>query len=129
MYDVTTYGDTNATGIAALGTGYIIFCIALIIGIVAMWKIFTKAGKPGWASIVPFYNLYVQFEIAEMNGWMFLLLLVPIANIIVTIVMYVKLAKAFGKSDAFAVGLIFLTFIFELILAFGSSKYVGTKNN
>ena len=129
MYDVTTYGDTNATGIAALGTGYIIFCIALIIGIVAMWKIFKKAGKPGWASIIPFYNLYVQFEIAEMNGWMFLLLLVPIANIIVTIVMYVKLAKAFGKSDAFAVGLIFLTFIFELILAFGSSKYVGTKNN
>ena len=83
MYNV---GNTNTTGLSALGTGYIIFCIALIIlDIVAMWKIFTKASKPGWASIIPFYNLYVQFEIAGMKGWMFLLLLVPIANIIIII--------------------------------------------
>lgn len=129
MYDVnsySTYGST--TGLAAIGTTYMVMMLAIIVvAIVANWKIFTKAGKPGWAAIVPFYNLYVQFQIAGMNGWMFLLLLVPIVNIVVAIMLYVNLAKAFGKSTGFAVGLIFLNFIFMLILAFGSAEYVGNQ--
>ncbi len=129
MYDVnsySTYGST--TGLAAIGTTYMVMMLAIVVvAVVANWKIFTKAGKPGWAAIVPFYNLYVQFQIAGMNGWMFLLLLVPIVNIVVAIMLYVNLAKAFGKSGGFAVGLIFLNFIFMLILAFGSAEYVGNQ--
>ena len=76
--------------------------------IVAMWKIFQKAGKPGWAAIVPFYNSYVMYEITWGSGWRFLMLLIPFYNIILAIQTQVKLARAFGKSGGFAVGLIFL---------------------
>ena len=93
--------------------------------IVAMWRIFQKAGKPGWASIVPFYNQYVLFEITWGNGWRFLMLLIPFYNIVLGIQTQVKLAKAFGKSGGFAVGLIFLTYVFYPILAFDGSVYQG----
>ncbi|MBQ3662598.1 MAG: hypothetical protein II914_00545 [Clostridia bacterium] len=98
---------------------------ASILGIIAMWKIFTKAGEPGWAAIIPFYNVYTLFKITWGNGWKFLLLLIPIANIVIMIITEVKLAKAFGKSNGFAVGLVLLSTIFMLILAFGSSEYKG----
>ena len=100
------------------------FAVA-IIGIVAMWKIFEKAGEPGWASIIPFYNIYVLFKITWGNGWKFLFLLIPIVNIVFAIITMVKLAKAFGKSGGFAVGLIFLSVIFYCILAFDQSQYLG----
>ena len=100
-----------------------------VLGIVAMWKIFEKAGEPGWAAIVPFYNLYVLFKITWGNGWKFLFLLIPIANIVFAIITMVKLAKAFGKSGGFAVGLIFLSIIFYCILAFDQSQYLGVPEN
>ena len=96
-----------------------------VLGIVAMWKVFEKAGEPGWAAIIPFYNLYVLFKITWGNGWKFLFLLIPIANIVFAIITMVKLAKAFGKSGGFAVGLIFLSIIFYCILAFDQSEYLG----
>ena len=102
--------------------------ISLALGvllIVAMWMIFKKAGKPGWAAIVPFYNIYVEYEITWGSGWRFLLLLIPIYNIILAIQTQVKLAKAFGKSGGFAVGLIFLPYVFNPILAFDGSTYLG----
>lgn len=122
--------DTNYTAaIAGISTGtMIIALIPSIILIIAMWKVFDKAGKPGWAAIIPFYNTYTLFEVAGMNGWMFLLMLIPIVNVIILIMMYINLAKAFGKSGGFAVGLIFLNFIFMLILGFGSAKYIGNQN-
>ena len=97
----------------------------IVLGIVAMWKVFEKAGEPGWAAIIPFYNLYVLFKITWGNGWKFLLLLIPIAIFVFAIITMVKLAKAFGKSGGFAVGLIFLSVIFYCILAFDHSEYVG----
>ncbi|HML67984.1 MAG TPA: DUF5684 domain-containing protein [Clostridia bacterium] len=106
--------------------GMTILSLALaVLGIVAMWKIFEKAGEPGWAAIIPFYNLYVLFKITWGNGWKFLFLLIPIANIVFAIITMVKLAKAFGKSGGFAVGLIFLSIIFYCILAFDQSQYLG----
>lgn len=127
MYGVNDY-SSSVSGVAAIGTTYMIIVLVIsVISIIANWKIFTKANKPGWASIIPFYNMYTQFEIAGMNGWMFLLLLVPIVNIVIAIMLYVNLAKAFGKSTGFAIGLIFLNFIFTLILGFGSAEYVGKK--
>ena len=100
-----------------------------VLGIVAMWKVFEKAGEPGWAAIIPFYNLYVLFKITWGNGWKFLFLLIPIANFVFLIITMVKLAKAFGKGGGFAVGLIFLSIIFYCILAFGPATYLGVPQD
>ena len=121
-----SYSPATTAAVAGGATVYVIFCLIFAaIGIIAMWKIFAKAGKPGWAAIVPFYNLYVLFEITWGNGIMFLLMLIPFVNFIIAIITMVKLAKAFGKGGGFAAGLIFLSFIFMLILAFGSAQYIG----
>lgn len=94
-----------------------------------MWRIFTKAGKPGWASIIPVYNMVVLFQIVGMNPWLLLLYIVPfvnyVASIVLIIMLGIKLAKVFGKSSGFAVGLIFLNTIFMLILGLGNAEYVG----
>jgi len=104
-----------------------IFALAImVIGIIAEWKIFTKAGREGWKSIIPIYNNWVLFEIAGMQGALSLLLFVPIANIVVMIMCMLNLAKVFGKDTGFAIGLILLPFIFMLILAFSKNiTYVG----
>lgn len=130
MYDYD-YGSGYQSA-SSMGTGYgIAYLVFLLVFyaliIVANWKLFTKAGKPGWASIIPFYNLYVLFEIVGMNGWLFLLLCIPIVNIVMMIMLYINLAKAFGKGTGFIIGLIFLPNIFTLILAFGSSQYQGPQ--
>lgn len=124
------YGSYTYTALgAALGVYMAIAAIIGILSIIAMWKIFTKAGKPGWASIIPIYNIVVMFQIVGLNPWLILLFFIPIVNIIAVIVlmimMCIRLAKAFGKSSGFAVGLIFLNTIFILILGLGDSKYVG----
>lgn len=125
-YSFDSY-DAATTAAVAGGTAiYVIICLAVsIFAIVCMWKIFAKAGKPGWAAIVPFYNLYILFEITWGNGILFLLTLIPFVNAIIMLITYVKLAKAFGKSGGFAVGLIFLPIIFLPMLAFGSAQYIG----
>ena len=96
-----------------------------VVSIIAMWKIFEKADRPGWAALIPFYNLYTEFDIVYGNGWKMFLLLIPFYNIYVAIKFYIDLAHAYGQSGAFAVGLIFLTPIFECILGFGSAEYEG----
>ena len=127
MDGFTTTSGTETVG-AGVGIVTLIFYLAvLVISIIAYWKLFTKAGKPGWHSIIPFLNFYDMFEIAGMNGWFFLLLMIPIANIIIAIMWCINLAKAFGKGTGFAIGLIFLEGIFILILAFGSAKYIGKQ--
>ncbi|MCM1038651.1 MAG: DUF5684 domain-containing protein [Ruminococcus sp.] len=113
---------------AAFGAGYVIVALAvLIIELIGMWKIFEKAGKPGWASIIPFYNFYCLCEIAIGNGWLFLLMFVPCANFVIMVICYVKLAVAFGKSPIFGIGMLFFPFIFTLILGFGSAQYLGVE--
>ena len=134
-YDVTYNASNTAVNETFAGMFtimMIISIVATVFSIIVMWKLFEKAGKPGWASIVPFYNLYVFFEITWGNGWLFLLILLSIIPIVgsiafcvIMIITMVKLAKVFGKSGGFAVGLIFLSLIFEAILAFGDSKYIG----
>jgi hypothetical protein len=102
---------------------YIPFIVALI---AATWRMYEKAGQPGWASIIPFYNLYVLLVIAGKPWWWLLVMLfVPIVNLVFTIMLYVALSKSFGHGVGFALGLIFLNPIFILILGFGSSQYVG----
>ena len=96
--------------------------IAVLI-VASMWKIFSKAGQPGWAAIIPIYNLFVWCKIVGRPAWWVLLLLIcfPIFYIILCI----DLAKSFGKGVGFAVGLILLSIIFFPILGFGSATYQG----
>ena len=110
-----------------LSAGLIIFYLVIFaIAVVISWKLFEKAGVEGWKSIIPFYNLYCYFQLAWGNGWVFLLLLVPIVNFVIAIMVNVRLARAFGKGPGFAIGLIFLSFIFQAILAFDKeSQYIG----
>lgn len=116
---------TSGAMIAGMGV-YMVICLAIsVVMLVAMWKLFSKAGEPGWACLVPFYNTYVLFKIAMGNGWLFLLMLVPIVNVVMEIMLLFKLAKAYGKGVGFGFGLLFLSPIFLLILAFGSAEYVG----
>lgn len=111
---------------ASFSVGYFIFCLALlVVTLIGMWKVFEKGGKPGWASLVPFYNLYCLYDMAFGNGWLFLLTFVPCANFIISIMLCFKLAKAFGKGVGFGFGLLFFTFIFMMILGFGDAEYYG----
>jgi hypothetical protein len=93
--------------------------------LVCMWKIYAKAGKPGWAALVPFYNTLVLLEFLGRPWWFLLLMFVPLANVVIEIIIIFDYAKSFGKSTAFGFGLLFLSIIFIPILAFGSSRYVG----
>jgi hypothetical protein len=92
------------------------------------WKIFTKAGKAGWASIVPVYNAVLLLEIVGKPAWWILLWLIPGVNIVVIIIVYHRLALSFGKDILFTIGMIFLSFIFFPILAFGKAQYLGQVN-
>lgn len=129
-----TYANTPSaadTGFLALFTGVylmiilVLAVISIIAYIIAYWRIYTKAGEPGWGAIVPFYSYYLLFKIAWGNGWFFLFLFVPVANLIVTFIVYYKLCVAFGHGVGFYLGMLFLSPIFMMILAFDSSEYMG----
>ncbi len=104
----------------------VFICGFLFFVLATLWKLYTKAGQPGWVSIVPIYNLIVLMRIVGKPDWWFLLLLIPIANIYFGVVIANRLSKSFGKDELFAVGLVFLRIIFLAILAFGNAKYIGT---
>jgi hypothetical protein len=125
LQDSTTTTTTGVSPLAAgMGVGMmLVWCAVVLILIISMWKIFTKAGKPGWAAIVPIYNMIVMLEIACKPIWWFILLLIPLVNIIVIIIVLIELAKRFGKGVGFAIGMLILPFIFYPMLAFGDSKY------
>ncbi|NLH49194.1 MAG: signal peptidase I [Myxococcales bacterium] len=103
----------------------IVYLAVVVFIIAGCWKVFTKAGKPGWACLIPIYNIIVLLEIVGKPVWWFILLLIPIVNFIIAIILNLALAKAFGKGGGFAAGLIFLPFIFIPILGFGSAQYQG----
>ena len=103
-----------------LGLCYLVVVLLIII---SLWKIFVKAGKPGWAAIVPIYNLIVMLEIAGKPLWWFILLLIPFVNIIVLIMVLISFARNFGKGVGFAIGMLILPFIFYPMLAFGDARY------
>lgn len=110
----------------SIGLFGLILSILLIVG---MWKMFSKAGEPGWTSIIPFLNSYKLYKIGWGSGWIFLLTLIPIVNIIVSIMLGIKLARAFGKGTGFAVGLILFPSLFYMILGFGDAVYYGPVEN
>ena len=128
-YSGTSYGVSTTSGltgaIAAMGLFFWILSMALsILMIISLWKIFKKAGKPGWASIIPIYNIYIMCEIAEKEWWYVLLSCVPFANIYAMIVLYNGMAKRFGKSGGFVAGMLLLPVIFFPMLAFGKDASI-----
>ncbi len=122
------YSTDYATMAGLAGVSVVTWIISLVVAIfaiVCLWKVFSKAGEPGWAAIIPLYNAYVLYKIAFGNGWLFLLSLVPLVNVVVCVILYFKLSSAFGHGVGFGFGLLFFNPIFMAILAFGSSDYVG----
>ena len=107
------------------GIGWIVILALIVLGIAAWWQIFTKAGEDGWKSIIPIYNIIILLKIVGREWWWVILLIIPIVNIIVWIIVALDLAKSFGRGTGFAIGLILLSFIFALILGFGSATYRG----
>jgi hypothetical protein len=115
--------DSSSTG-GLIGLIIYLGVIALLIA--SMWKVFQKAGQPGWAAIVPIYNVIVMLKIAGKPAWWILLYLIPFVNFIIALVVAVSMAKAFGKSALFGVfGLGFFSFIGYPMLAFGDAQYQG----
>lgn len=100
------------------------FVIAAIAGV---WKVFEKAGKPGWAAIIPIYNIIVLLEIAGKPLWWIILYFIPLANLVAAILVGLAIARNFGKSDGFGIGLALLWFIFFPILGFGQAQYQGVR--
>lgn len=95
----------------------------IVLMIASMWKIYAKAGQPGWASIVPIYNIIVLLKIVNKPVWWIVLMLLPIVNIVVMIIVINALAKSFGKGAGYTAGLILLGIIFYPMLAFGDATY------
>lgn len=104
--------------------GVIGLLISLLV-VVALWKIFTKAGRAGWASLIPIYNAYVLLKVAGKPGWWLILFFIPLVNLIIIILVGLGLAQNFGKGGGFGIGIALLGFIFLPILAFDGSRYQG----
>jgi len=116
--------DSGGNGMNGATIGLIVLVVALIILMVAaLWAVFKKAGEPGWAALIPIYNIMVLLKIAGKPMWWVILMLIPFVNIIVLIIAIVGLARNFGKGAGFALGLVFLAPIFYPILAWGDAQY------
>lgn len=120
--------STTATG-AAVGAimAYLTLFELVVTAFVlaALWRVFTKAGRPGWAAIVPVYNAYTLLKTVGRPGWWVVLLVIPFVNLVVLAIVQSDLAQSFAKGGGFAIGLFFLPFIFMPILAFSDARYVG----
>jgi len=104
---------------------FLLYFAFVVFMIASQWKVYTKAGQPGWACLIPIYNVYILLKIGGKPGWWLLMFLVPLANIVFAIWTINMVSKSFGKDEGFTVGLILLPFIFYPILGFGSASYLG----
>ena len=119
-------GASDVLGFLFSGVGMVCWLIIVILLIAGWWKTYVKAGHPGWAAIIPFYNLFILMKIAGRPGWWFLLYFVPFVNIIIPIIIGIDVAKSFGKDALYG---IILLWLFQpigfLILGFGDAEYIG----
>lgn len=113
---------------AGLGIAYVC-CLGIfaLIMIAALWKVFEKAGQPGWAAIIPIYNSYIMLQIVGREIWWLVFLFIPGLNFIWAVVISLDIAKSFGKEIVWGLGLIILPFIFYPLLGFGDAQYQGPK--
>lgn len=106
---------------------YVIYLVAVIGSVAGLWKVFEKAGEPGWAAIVPIYNLMILGKISGKGEMAGLLALIPCVGIYFLYVVNVEIAKKFGKDSGFAIGLTLLGFVFYPILGFSDARYEGSR--
>lgn len=117
---MTTSGSATADTAVSAGVMAVVAVIYLAVFalmIVSMWKLFVKAGKPGWASIVPIYNSYIMTQIAGRPWWWLLLMLIPVAGIVFAIIIVLDFVKSYGKGTGYAVFALFLPIIAYPIMA------------
>jgi len=116
-----------SAGALAFGGIALIVCLAIfVVCTIGMWKVFEKSGQPGWACIIPIYNIYILLKVAGRPGWWLLLMLIPLVNLLFILLLSIDVAKSFGQSAVFGVVLIFLLGgIGYVILGFGNYRYVG----
>ena len=119
------YEGGGAAAGAIGGVMMLVWLAVMVLVIAGIWKVFTKAGEPGWAAIVPIYNIIVLLKIAGRPAWWFILLLIPVVGLIVGIMVSIDVAKKFGQGTGFGVGLAILPMIFYPVLGFGSSTHRG----
>jgi hypothetical protein len=100
--------------------------LAIVLMMIAsMWKVFVKAGQPGWAVLVPIYNVMIMLKMTGKPTWWLILFCVPVANFVVMFLVVVALAKSFGKGTGFGLGMLFFGFVFYPILGFGDAQYTA----
>ena len=104
---------------------WICWSALVILMIAATWKVFSKAGQPGWAALIPIVNVYFLCKVAGRPGWWLILMFIPLVNFIILIILDIDIAKNFGKGVGFGIGLLLLPFIFFPVLGFGSAQYQG----
>ncbi|HUZ21087.1 MAG TPA: DUF5684 domain-containing protein [Acidimicrobiales bacterium] len=110
---------------ASSGAYVVVYVVVVVLEITAIWRLFTKAGRPGWAAIIPIYNAYVLLRIVGRSGWWLLVYFIPLVNLVALAIVMYDLARSFGRGGGFAIGLFFLSFIFVPILGFGPATYRG----
>ena len=116
--------DTGGAAAAGLGIGFTIVWLAIVLlAIAGMWKVFAKAGKPGWAAIIPIYNMVVLCEIAGKPAWGVVLFFIPFVNLIMLIIVSLAIAAKFGKGAGYGIGLALLSFVFYPLLGFSDARY------
>lgn len=126
IYEDPAYNAyTNKVAAAIMVIMLLVMLVLIAASIVANWQVFKKLGLEPWACLIPFYNNYVLFECFYTSGWEFLTMAIPLYGIYRQIKLQIDIAHAFGKSDGFACGLIFLYPIFIMILAFDSKSQVA----
>jgi uncharacterized membrane protein YhaH (DUF805 family) len=122
---LTTLAQNNAAGMGIFAFIMLIYLAILLAIIIGGWKMFAKAGQPGWAILIPIFNAYIFCKLVGRPGWWVVLMFIPIVSLIVSVILSIDLAKSFGRGGGFAVGIFFLGFIFIPILGFGKSEYQG----
>ena len=126
---VESHLAASSSSTAGALVGGLIGLVFVVFVIAAMWKVFSKAGRPGWAAIIPIYNVYVLCKVAGRPGWWTVLWFVPLVNIVISIIVSIDVAKAFGKGGAFGFFLLWLLGIIGFpILGFGSATYRGRQS-
>lgn len=116
----------EGVAVAAGGLGMLVALVIAAVFIIALWKVFTKAGQPGWAVLIPIFNVYTLLKVAGRPGWWIVLFFIPIVNIVIAAIVSMDIAKAFGQSAVFGLILLFLlSGIGYLILGFGNYRYTG----
>jgi hypothetical protein len=112
---------------AAIGIGIasLAFVVFLVFEIAALWLVFVKGGRRGWAALIPLYNIYVLLKVVGRPGWWLILYFIPIVAVIVHVIVAVDLGGSFAKGTGFKVGLVFLPMVFVPILGFGAASYAG----